>query len=261
MRAMIQFFARLYPARWRKRYGAEFDALLEDASPSPKQALNVLMGAIEMQVTSWSFDRITLVCALAGVALAATASLVLPSHDVYESHVVIAIVPGDTKFVRDNMEQIILSGPALASIIQEQGLYPRERSRISMDEVVKKMRGDITIETPPPRTAFPGLPVGPPPLSFVTLKFKYADPLVAQQVDGELTGRFIEGDLKMREAATIAMPRMNFMVTDAPTLPPSLAGPKRIKFAGGGLLAGLLAGVTLAAVVRFQRKRAVANCL
>jgi hypothetical protein len=33
MKRTMRFLARLYPSSWRKRYGAELDALLEDATP------------------------------------------------------------------------------------------------------------------------------------------------------------------------------------------------------------------------------------
>jgi hypothetical protein len=34
MRTLIRWAARLYPEAWCERYGPEFDALLEDISPS-----------------------------------------------------------------------------------------------------------------------------------------------------------------------------------------------------------------------------------
>ncbi len=38
---------RLYPAAWRKRYGDEFAALLEDVRPTPLALLDVLLGALD----------------------------------------------------------------------------------------------------------------------------------------------------------------------------------------------------------------------
>src|ERR1700733_2498385 len=50
MKLLIRFAARLYPRSWRERYGAEFDALLDDIGADPRIAWNVLTEAIGMQV-------------------------------------------------------------------------------------------------------------------------------------------------------------------------------------------------------------------
>jgi len=42
MRTLIRWAARLYPATWRNRYGAEFEALLDDISPSLGDLCDVL---------------------------------------------------------------------------------------------------------------------------------------------------------------------------------------------------------------------------
>jgi hypothetical protein len=43
MRAWIALAAKLYPRRWRERYGAEFDALMEDVEPDGRELANVLI--------------------------------------------------------------------------------------------------------------------------------------------------------------------------------------------------------------------------
>ena len=58
MKSIVRILARLYPASWRARYGAEFDALLEDVQPSTRQALDVFLGAMSMQMTTWNFGKI-----------------------------------------------------------------------------------------------------------------------------------------------------------------------------------------------------------
>ena len=52
MSALIRFASRLYPASWRRRYGVEFEALLEDAGRNWRDVLDVLLGALKMQMTS-----------------------------------------------------------------------------------------------------------------------------------------------------------------------------------------------------------------
>ena len=50
MSGVIRVIARLYPRRWRERYGDEFAALLEDTGSSAGIVGNVLAGAITMQM-------------------------------------------------------------------------------------------------------------------------------------------------------------------------------------------------------------------
>lgn len=52
MRALIRLAARLYPRAWRERYGAEFDALLEDMSPSLGDVCDVVRDALRARVSS-----------------------------------------------------------------------------------------------------------------------------------------------------------------------------------------------------------------
>lgn len=52
MRTLVRWAARLYPEAWRERYAAEFDALLEDISPSLRDVGDVLWGALRVRVTT-----------------------------------------------------------------------------------------------------------------------------------------------------------------------------------------------------------------
>ena len=49
MRTLIRWAARLYPATWRNRYAAEFDALLEDVSPSLGDLFDVLADVLRVR--------------------------------------------------------------------------------------------------------------------------------------------------------------------------------------------------------------------
>jgi Gram-negative bacterial TonB protein C-terminal len=52
VRTLLRWAARLYPESWRERYGAEFDALLEDVSPSFGDVCDVLGGALRARLTA-----------------------------------------------------------------------------------------------------------------------------------------------------------------------------------------------------------------
>jgi hypothetical protein len=52
MRRAIQLAATLYPQAVRKRYGLEFDALLEDYNPGWREFSDVLRGALKMRMAN-----------------------------------------------------------------------------------------------------------------------------------------------------------------------------------------------------------------
>jgi hypothetical protein len=240
MKRAMRFLARLYPSSWRKRYGSEFDALIEDSKPSAQAAFDVVSGALKMQVTTWNFGRITLAGAMAGIILAVAISIALPAH--YISQAVLVLTPADesARHLVDRMEQNLYGRDYLASVIHEHNLYWRERLRMPLDDVVEIMRRDISVapvSSPGNRNAF----------TFV-VQFDYLDPRVAQRVNEELTSRFIEGGLNPQLTSN-----WTFCVPDAPSLPLRPASPNRARLMALCLVTGLFAGLTLAIMLRSRR--------
>ena len=66
MKSWIRLMARLYPKSWRQRYGAEFDALLDDAKPTWRDGFDVLRRALDMHMKAWNFPKLA-VSAVCGV--------------------------------------------------------------------------------------------------------------------------------------------------------------------------------------------------
>ena len=101
-----------------------------------------------------------------------------------------------------SMTQEILSRTRLESLIKQFNLYSKERARKTMDEIVDRMRTDITIQLAPiggrddQSTAF-------------RIYFSAENPHVAQQVNNELTSLFIEKSLESR--AQQSMSTTNFL--------------------------------------------------
>jgi hypothetical protein len=254
MKRTMTFLARLYPSNWRKRYGAELDALLEDARPSVRDAIDVFLGAFKMQMTTWDFGRITLACMVVGILLAAAASFVVPVH--YVSQTVLWVTPPDGststgesgRNLVSNLARDIFVREYLASVIQEHNLYPGERARKPLDDAIDKMKRNITLEATPYAS-----PTHPGTLTFV-VQFGYPDARVARQVNEELISRFMEGAV---DNAQQSNSNWNFRVLDPPSIPLKPAAPNRTQFAVGGLLAGLLASLTLAIVFKSRRTTTV----
>jgi len=263
MRRVIRFLARLYPSRWRKRYGDEFDALLEDAPSKPRDAFDILWGAFRMQISTWTFGRITLACALIGVLASVAISFTWPAS--YVSEATIKMTPeqipesGDSASINQamwdrvaSMQQVILSRNVLTSIIQQYNLYPRERTRSDLDDVIENMRKHIVVQ-----------PVAPAPPGRVipafVIRFDYPDALLAQRVTARLMAGFIDVPVRQPITDRDVNPRsgMRLEPLDTPSLPTRPFGPNRATIAGAGLFAGLLAGLTLAFVIRSRRRTAV----
>jgi hypothetical protein len=246
MKRATRFLARLYPSSWRKRYGSEFDALLEDSKPSAHDAFNVFCGALRMQMTMWSIRRVTLAGTVAGILTAVALSFALPAH--FLSQAVLILAPADESMLAgesarhlvDRMKQNLYGRDFLASVIHEHNLYWRERLRMPLDDVVEIMRRDISVSPVPSsgnRNAF----------TFV-IQFDYSDPRVAQRVNEELTTRFIQGGLNPKLTSN-----WTFQVPDAPSLPLRPAAPNRGRLMALCLLTGLFAGLTLAILLRRHR--------
>jgi hypothetical protein len=259
MKRILKFLARLYPPAWRQRYGAEFDALLEDANPTARDAFDLLWGAFKMQITSWSFGRTTLAGSLAGILVAAAISLAVPVHYLSQSFVEVTpaegSAPQSARHWMNNVAQDVFSRDSLGSIIQAHNLYPRERACMPLDAVIDKMRRNIRLYS-----LTPASPENRDGVRF-TVQFDYPDPHVAQEVNTALTSRVLEANLRMRQqqlesgSTPVLHPNsaFQFAVLDPPTLPLKPTAPNRTRFAAVGLFAGLLAGLTLAIALRSRR--------
>lgn len=118
MKRVIRFLARLYPATWRRRYGAEFDALLEDESPTVGSAMNVLLGAVRAHVAYLGPLTISAIALACGMGLAA--HLYWPGPRGLPA-VMIVFAPQDKTLPADL--RCALNPAAFAQIAQSNELY------------------------------------------------------------------------------------------------------------------------------------------
>jgi polysaccharide biosynthesis transport protein len=97
-----------------------------------------------------------------------------------------------------SMSQTILSRTTLTVIINNFGLYPRERKNLPIEDVVETMRGKIGI--------LPVVSVGGPghEVPAFVIQFKYEDRFQAQRVVSDLVSRFIDENRRSRSNATLS---------------------------------------------------------
>lgn len=251
MRRCIKLAAQLYPRGWRARYGEEFDALLEDVGAGPREFVDVMRGAVKMQLTRGSDWKIVAAMAVAGAIAAAAVSFRVPER--YVSAAVVRVTPPrdaqhgvavDTGPVL----QEVLSRGSLSELIQRPSLnlYPEDRHRIPMEEVIERMRNrDIQVQW-----------------SGTDMRISFAYPVraKAQAVTRALMTRFTEQERVMSRFRTemwrriwpqsAVPPAGTVEVLDPASLPAQPIGPNRLAFLAAGLCAGLILGLLTAVTMR-----------
>lgn len=138
--------------------------------------------------------------------------------DTFESKAVIKVVPQQlpetlvpstiNRMMTDrisSMAQSILSRGTLTSIINQFQLYPRERTRLPIDDIVESMRKDIQIS---PVSSW-GSGDGNRQVSAFQVKYSYENRYQAQKVVEDLVRRFM--DQNTREGAQSATSVANFL--------------------------------------------------
>jgi hypothetical protein len=242
----MRFAARLYPAAWRARYGEEFEALLEDTGPVGRDVWDVMEGALKMQMVTWSSWKLVPALGVAGAIAMGVASLMIQTE--YVSSGVMRVTPQripEGKSLDLAMAQRVeglrtkaLSRRSLVKIVAEENLYPREREKTTVEDVVDQMRRDVQFKLFPTRGGYSGA---------FELSFRYPDPYKAQRVTRKLITQMIEANiLEMIEANKLAADEgalsTQAEVLDPASLPGQAIFPNRPFMIVVGLTAGLLLG-------------------
>ena len=118
-------------------------------------------------------------------------TLILVEQPSVPSQYVVPNIAGNLQDRLQTMSQQILSRTRLTHIIDTLNLYPNERTRMTPDELVERMRKDIEIEL-----------VRSPDRDSVTsfnIYYSSGDPQTAQRVTRELTNLYISENLEARQ--------------------------------------------------------------
>ncbi|HPT27893.1 MAG TPA: GNVR domain-containing protein, partial [Bryobacteraceae bacterium] len=94
------------------------------------------------------------------------------------------------------IQQTITSRPVLTNVIQTYNLYPDERKRKPMEDVIEQMRLDIKVS--PLRTIGRGMDGG----SVFSVSYSYSDKRLATQVCNDVISRFIDESTRSRSNQT-----------------------------------------------------------
>jgi capsular polysaccharide biosynthesis protein len=256
MNTLLKLLARLYPAAWQQRYGAEFDKLLEDHPPRLRDAFDILLGALKMQIKTWSPLQIIRICTLLGTVIAATISYTTPPHYISQTFISVngsatdpTTPPYDLRPFLAILRTNTLDRDFLVSLIQQKNLYPRERARMPLNAVVDKMLDSITLK---PVSTSPDDQTGIHNAVFI-LQFAYSDPNIAQQVGIELATHFGNQNLLIAtNAATIGhpLPTQTISIVNSTGFQGTPIDWSKTRKTVIGFITGLLCGLILAATLK-----------
>jgi len=260
MKRWIRLAAKLYPSGWRQRYGAEFEALLDDSRSDWRDAMDVLWGAMRMQMSIWSYRNMALACGLAGLILAAGLAFQIPDRYVSRSSVhmiwnTINENASETPLHGDDawngkMKRLVgdaFSRGSLASIVQrpDLDLYRKDRMSKPLEDVIGQMKEkDIRIDLVNSNSHA---------LNFV-VSFSYPDPVVAQKTASALVTKLVDANLALAVKAADRKTAASLDILDPASLPRNPTYPNRWSIALVGMIAGVLAGL-VAAMVRRKLRR------
>jgi polysaccharide chain length determinant protein (PEP-CTERM system associated) len=149
-----------------------------------------------------------IVCFLVGPIIGYGLTLVLPAKYtstttvlVEESKVPITfITPVVTQTLGarlSTMQEQILSRSRLQPLIERFSLYKSDRSKLPMEELVGRMRKNVTVAPIKPLAVTGSVVV--PAMPGFTISFTDDDPKMAQQICTEIVSMFMEENLKVRE--------------------------------------------------------------
>lgn len=145
-----------------------------------------------------------LIAATCGVASAvALGSLLLPNKFTSEATILVVqqqvperyVVPNTTYSIQQALQSLteaVLSRSRLLPIIDQFGLYSREKLRVGREGLADLMRHDVKIEQIQPDDT-------QKEVNAFKISFTASDPLVAQKVTDRLTSYFIDENLKLQE--------------------------------------------------------------
>jgi succinoglycan biosynthesis transport protein ExoP len=121
-------------------------------------------------------------------------TLILVEHQKVPNEYVVSNIADDMQQRLQTMTQQILSRTRLLRVIEQHGLYLKERTRLGTDEVIEKMRNDIQIEL---------VRESGRELSAFRIAYLSRNPKTSQAVVTQLSFLFIEENLRVRQERSV----------------------------------------------------------
>jgi hypothetical protein len=224
MKYLMRTFASWYPAAWRRRYGEELEALLEDSGATWRGAWDVLRGALMMHLNTRSSVKTVAVATLIGLLFGAGACFLAPSGYSAEVAFQLTVPKGGN------------AGQRMNALMQ---------SAFDKDQSLQALRPGIRIQPlrRVPASNSQWFPGGDS--TDFSVEVRHTDRSLAEKAARTLVTEIVEANLGLfaRDHAGYAT---RIMVLHAPTAPPFRFPIGRF-LPPAGALAGLLLGLLIAA--------------
>lgn len=145
MKRWARLFARLYPMQWRKRYGEEFNALLEESPLGLLVLSDILKGAFQMQLQALiPAGKTASGFAMLGMMAALALSMWIPSTYIAEGAI---RTSADAKEISRTIQSTLNRATTLA-LIDKYDLYAEQRGKLPMEDFVEIVRKNTSVSTP-----------------------------------------------------------------------------------------------------------------
>jgi len=153
MKRLLQWAVRLYPRRWRSRYGAEFRALLEEVPPTWTDLFNILGEVCKIRLQIEPAWKIGAFFAALGATMALGIALSIPATYVSTSTVGVesAGVGGSASIhmaasvAINDVAMRTLNRDYLLALIQRENLYRDDWGKRTNYQLVERMKHSIRI--------------------------------------------------------------------------------------------------------------------
>lgn len=229
----------LYPSAWRRRYGLELQALIDDAAPGWRDLWDVIKGGLTMQLTMEAPMRTIAVWAILGAGLAYFIGIRLPDRYLSENVLLATVsggqIPASQQQIQDLVQRTMTS-ERLGRLLETYGLwsnggYPKRLDRYTLgfgvpprDENIERLRESIHVEAMAPGR--------------VRLVVGLRVPSLAAQVANQLASFVIEENIKTGRALKI-------IIVDPARIPEKPAFPNRPVMWTMGGAAGAFLGLII----------------
>ena len=261
MNRLARLVIRLYPLSWRRRYGVELEALIEDSGAGWMAVLDLTRGALTMRIvemfTSVGPLRSMVACGLLGAILGSLVFFATPTR--LASSMSIAIQGDETSQAAPfAVATTAFSDQNLERIIKSVDLYPTSQDDLPASDAVQRLRRDISVTLTEPEgpARTEQVNIGERVVAFsdrgaLHVSFQHSDERKAQTVTGELARLIVEENLRASEADGNRGPGsigQRYRVTTPPHR--VVVSGSAVQPVGLGLGIGVLAGIVVATLRR-----------
>ena len=233
MNWVASLMMRLYPGWWRRRYGTELQALVEDSGPTWRTVLDLGKEGMAMQLRDFRSPLyLVLGCALLGAGVGAAVFAAAPSPAVFASNIEVQSRSESPDTQLRAVASRAFSDDNLGRLVERFSLYRGGQNGPVVADAPHRFRSDIGLTRMP---------------SGLRISFSYPDEDKARRVVDDLAGLFMEANVGVEAAGggpafeRLRVTAASHKVADGHTATTLTAF---------GLGAGLVTGLALAALWR-----------